>query len=41
MRKEENGSRLNATNAFNINRINNKNYETGLSGTIGFDYESK
>ncbi len=40
MRKEETGSRLNATNAFNINRINNKkNYETGLSGTIGFDYK--
>ncbi len=40
MRKQTNGVRLNPINAFNINRINDiKNYETGLSGTVGFDYK--
>ena len=39
MRKETDGSRLNPIRAFNLNRMNNtKNYETGLSGTLGFDY---
>ena len=40
MRQEDNGSRLNPTTAFNINRINDiNNYETGISSTIGFDYK--
>ncbi len=40
MRKEENGSRLTAKNAFNLNRMDNiDNYETGMSGTFGFDYK--
>lgn len=42
MRKQESGSRLNSTNAFNINRIENiNNYETGASAAIGFDYKIK
>jgi LPS-assembly protein len=42
MRKETSGSRLKPTNAFNIERTNNNNnFETGLTGTIGFDYEIK
>ena len=40
MRKQENGKRLTAKNAFNLNRIDNiDNYETGLSGTYGFNYK--
>ena len=40
MRKEDSGSRINPTNAFNMNRLNNaKNFESGLSSTIGFDYK--
>ena len=40
MRKETDGFRLNPISAFNINRLENKNnFETGLSGTIGFDYK--
>ena len=42
MRKESNGSRLNPTNAFTLNRLDNiYNFENGLSSTIGFDYELK
>ncbi len=42
MRKEDDGMILNPANAFNINRINNtSNYETGLSASLGFDYEVK
>ena len=42
MRKEENGLKLTPTNAFRLNRFNsNDNYETGLSATLGFDYEIK
>ena len=42
MRKEENGSKLTPTNAFRLNRFNsNDNYETGLSATVGFNYEIK
>ena len=42
MRKENSGSRLNAINAFNLNRIDNpNNYETGASATLGFDYNIK
>ena len=40
MRKETDGYRLNPISAFNINRLENKNnFETGLSGTLGFDYK--
>ena len=40
MRKEEDGSILNPLNAFNMNRLDNiNNYETGLSASIGLDYE--
>jgi len=42
MRKEKNSSRLNAIEAFDIDRLNNnQNFETGLSATVGFDYEIK
>ena len=40
MRKETNGSTLNSSSAFSMNRLNNiNNFETGLSSTIGFDYK--
>ena len=40
MRKEKNSSRLNAIKTFEMDRLNNnQNFETGLSATIGFDYE--
>ena len=40
MRKEESGSRLNPSTAFSMNRLDDeKNFETGLSSTIGFDYK--
>ena len=39
MRQETSGSKLNPITAFNLNRINDiKNYETGISSTIGLDY---
>ena len=42
MRKEENGSRLTVTNAFNLERLeNNTNFETGNTATMGFDYSIK
>ena len=42
MRKEKQGNRLNPGKAFSLNRISNiNNYETGLSGTYGFDYKVK
>ena len=42
MRKETDGDRLTASNAFSINRISNiNNYETGVSSTVGFDYKVK
>ena len=42
MRKEINGSKLNPINAFSIDRLNNiNNFETGLSSTVGFDYNIK
>ena len=42
MRKETEDSRLNVDNAFALNRVSNiNNYETGLSGTLGLDYEIK
>ena len=40
MKKEDNGAKLNPINVFNLNRLNNTNQmETGLSATLGFDYE--
>ena len=42
MRKESSGSRLEPINAFSINRLDNQNnFETGVSGTLGFDYKIK
>ena len=42
MRKETEGFRLDPLNAFSLNRLNNiNNFETGLTGTIGLDYELK
>tara|TARA_B100001248_G_scaffold68660_1_gene48477 strand:+ start:8222 stop:10630 length:2409 start_codon:yes stop_codon:yes gene_type:complete len=43
MRKERNGSRLDPINAYSLNRVDDsiKNFETGLSSTIGFDYKIK
>ncbi len=42
MRQEDSGSRLNSSNAFNLNRVDNiKNYETGLSASLGLDYNTK
>ena len=42
MRQETTESRLDPIKAFNLNRISNlNNYETGLSSTIGFDYNIK
>ena len=40
MRNEDSGSRLNPLTSFSLNRLNNpRNFETGLSGTVGFDYK--
>mgnify|MGYP001277948346 CR=1 FL=1 len=40
MRKETSGGRLNPDIAFNLDRLNNvKNFETGLSTSIGLDYK--
>ena len=42
MRKESNGSRLNHLNIFSLDRLNSyNNLESGLSATLGFDYELK
>ena len=39
MRKELEGSRLTPLTAFSMKRLDSiKNFETGLSGTVGFDY---
>ena len=41
MRNEISGSRLTPSSAFDLNRLNNiNNFETGLSGTLGFDYKT-
>ncbi len=41
MRNENSGSRLTPSSAFNLNRLNNiNNFETGISGTLGFDYKT-
>ena len=40
MRKESSGPRLEPISAFSLNRLNNiNNFETGLTGTFGFDYK--
>ncbi len=40
MRKETNNSKLGTSKAFELNKINStNNFETGLSATMGFDYE--
>ena len=40
MRNEESGTRLNPLTSFSLNRLDNqRNFETGLSGTVGFDYK--
>jgi len=42
MRKDKDGFKLNPTNAFSIDRLNNiNNFETGLTSTVGLDYEIK
>ena len=41
MRKEDTGNRLTPLSAFSIDRLDNeKNFETGLSGTIGLTIPS-
>ena len=40
MRQQKVGNKLTPLSAFDINRINDiRNYETGISSTLGFDYE--
>ncbi len=40
MREETGTTRLNHSNVFTLDRLNtNKNFESGLSATLGFDYE--
>ena len=40
MRKENDGTMLNAADLFSLNRLDNiNNFESGLNATIGFDYE--
>ena len=40
MKKENNNTKLNPAKSFSLDRINNNNnFETGLSATLGFDYE--
>ncbi len=42
MRKESSGSMLTPLTAFSLDRLNNdNNFETGMSGTLGFDYNLK
>ncbi len=42
MRKEDDDTRLNNLNIFNLDRLNiNDNFESGTSATLGFDYEIK
>ena len=39
-RKKEDGSRLNSSKAFSLNRVEDiNNFETGLSASLGFDYK--
>ena len=40
MRQESSGLRINPISAFSLDELNNiNNFETGLSGTFGFDYK--
>jgi LPS-assembly protein len=40
MKKENDGTMLNASDLFSLNRLDNiNNFENGLNATIGFDYE--
>ena len=42
MRKETEGTKLDPSSAFSLDRIDNiNNFETGLSSTFGFDYNIK
>ena len=42
MRKEDNGAKVNYLNIFNLDRLNtSNNFESGMSATLGFDYEVK
>ena len=42
MRKEIDGLRLDPSNAFHFDRLNNADaFETGMSTTLGFDYKIK
>ena len=42
MRKERRGSRIDPSKAFSMDRLSHiKNFETGLTGTLGLDYEVK
>ena len=42
MRKETSGPRLDPISAYSLKRLDNQNnFETGASGTIGFDYKIK
>ena len=42
MRKDENNFKINSKNIFSIDRLNSySNFESGLSATLGFDYEVK
>ena len=42
MRKEIDGNKLDSMSAFSMDRLSeNKNFETGLTSTIGFDYTRK
>ncbi len=42
MRKETNDSKLDPKKAFQLDKLNNNyNFETGLSASVGFDYEIK
>ncbi len=42
MRKDEDSSRLNSSTAFNIDRVESiKNFETGNTATLGFDFNIK
>ncbi len=42
MRKDESDTRLDTTNAFKIDRLNDlNNFETGFTGTLGLDYKIK
>ena len=40
--KETRTTRLNHSNVFTLDRLNtNKNFESGLSAILGFDYEDR